>query len=73
MKRLTHIDKKGKAAMVDVSGKERVKRTALASGFIQLSPSTVTLIKRNAIEKGDHGDNNETPIKYGFNGIDVYA
>ena len=34
--RLTHIDKNGQASMVDISDKSAQKRTAIASGEIQL-------------------------------------
>ncbi len=51
--RLTHVDESGKARMVDVSGKERVRRTARASGRIDLSPATVALVLANGMKKGD--------------------
>jgi cyclic pyranopterin phosphate synthase len=50
---LTHLDEQGKASMVDVSGKPRVRRTATACGRILLQPETVERIRRNLIEKGD--------------------
>lgn len=50
---LTHIDKNGKANMVDVGNKPIQLRTALAEGFIRLQPETVQLIKENQIKKGD--------------------
>ncbi len=50
---LTHLDEQGKAAMVDVSGKPRVRRTAAAFGCLQLAPETVRLIRENLIRKGD--------------------
>ena len=50
---LTHIDKDGKANMVDVGNKPIQLRTALAEGFIRLQPETVQLIKENQIKKGD--------------------
>ena len=53
MAKLSHVDESGKARMVDVSAKPRVKRTARAEGYILLAPETVTLIRENAIEKGD--------------------
>lgn len=53
MKKFSHLDKKGKAKMVDVSHKPIVKREAVASGFIKLKPATISLIKKNAIQKGD--------------------
>lgn len=51
--KLTHIDTKGKAKMVDVSKKDIVKREAKASGKIYLKKNTVKLIKENALKKGD--------------------
>ena len=53
MSELSHIDKKGKAKMVDVGAKPDQLRIANASGFIKLAPETVTLIKENNIKKGD--------------------
>ena len=53
MERLTHIDEKGKAAMVDVSDKVISHRIAEAEGFIQLNEKTVALIRDNQIKKGD--------------------
>jgi cyclic pyranopterin phosphate synthase len=50
---LTHVDGAGKARMVDVSGKPRVKRTARAAGRIDLSPGTLELVRANAVAKGD--------------------
>jgi cyclic pyranopterin phosphate synthase len=51
--RLTHVDETGKARMVDVSGKERVRRTARATGRIDLAPETVALVLANGMKKGD--------------------
>ena len=53
MSRLTHIDKHGKARMVDVSAKPVQLRAAVARGTIKLQPSTIRLIKTKAIAKGD--------------------
>jgi cyclic pyranopterin phosphate synthase len=53
MKELTHTDKKGKAAMVDVGEKEIQKRIAKASGHIILSADTLRLINDNLLKKGD--------------------
>jgi len=50
---LTHIDGAGKATMVDVSGKLRVKRTARATCSIVMAPSTVALVRSNSLKKGD--------------------
>ncbi|MDO8928325.1 MAG: cyclic pyranopterin monophosphate synthase MoaC [Bacteroidota bacterium] len=53
MKKLTHIDEKGKAKMVDVSQKPDQEREAVASGFIRLQPATIELIRQNQMKKGD--------------------
>jgi cyclic pyranopterin phosphate synthase len=50
---LTHFDADGNAVMVDVSAKPRVRRTARASGRVDLAPGTVTLVRDNALAKGD--------------------
>jgi cyclic pyranopterin phosphate synthase len=50
---LSHVDGAGKARMVDVSAKPRVRRTALACGKIELAPGTVALVRANGIAKGD--------------------
>ncbi|TVQ40863.1 MAG: cyclic pyranopterin monophosphate synthase MoaC [Spirochaetaceae bacterium] len=51
--RLTHVDRQGKARMVDVSTKTAVRRSATARGFIALAPRTVQLVRENGISKGD--------------------
>jgi len=53
MKKLSHIDEKGKANMVDVGSKPMQTRTAVAKGFIHLQPETIKLIRENEIKKGD--------------------
>ncbi len=53
MSELSHIDKEGKANMVDVGHKPLQVRVAKASGFISLQPETVRLISENLIKKGD--------------------
>jgi cyclic pyranopterin phosphate synthase len=53
MPKLTHIDKRGKAKMVDVSAKPVQRREAVARGSIALRPSTIRLVKANAVAKGD--------------------
>ncbi|TVR03326.1 MAG: cyclic pyranopterin monophosphate synthase MoaC [Spirochaetaceae bacterium] len=50
---LSHVDDSGKARMVDVSAKPKVRRTARASGRVSLAPATVALIRENSIAKGD--------------------
>ena len=53
MKRLSHVGADGRAQMVDVSAKPPMARTAVASGKIQLEPTTITLITDNQNPKGD--------------------
>lgn len=53
MNRLTHLADDGSAQMVDVSGKERSAREAIAAGRIQLLPETLDLIAKNQIGKGN--------------------
>jgi cyclic pyranopterin phosphate synthase len=53
MKKLSHVDNKGKANMVDVGHKPDQLRIAKASGFIKLSSETIKLIEQNEIKKGD--------------------
>jgi len=53
MTHFTHIDRRGKAKMVDVSAKPIQVREAVARGSIKLQPATIRLIKANAIAKGD--------------------
>ena len=51
--KLSHVDGAGRASMVDVSAKPRVRRTARAAGRIELAPETVALVRANALAKGD--------------------
>jgi cyclic pyranopterin monophosphate synthase len=50
---LSHLDEQGKARMVDVSSKERVRRTARASGLILMKPETLRLVREGLLKKGD--------------------
>ena len=49
---LTHLDKSG-AKMVDVGGKEKTSRTAIAFGFVKVASETIELIKSGNTPKGD--------------------
>jgi len=51
--KLSHLDEKGNLRMVDITKKKFTLRTATASGFIKLMPSTLKLIKKKQIKKGD--------------------
>ncbi len=53
MDKLTHLNRKGEAAMVDVSAKPPLRREAVAAGRIVLAPGTLQLIRQNQIKKGD--------------------
>jgi len=52
-KKLTHIDSKGAARMVDVGAKDVTERRAVARGLLRVSPSTIELIRDGATPKGD--------------------
>lgn len=52
-KELSHVDSEGRARMVDVSQKPRVRRTARARGRIDLAQETVALVRANGLAKGD--------------------
>src|SRR5580693_6613239 len=51
MKKLSHYDKKGRAAMVDVSAKQETRRSATAHAFVRIRPSVLKKLPRNP--KGD--------------------
>jgi cyclic pyranopterin phosphate synthase len=51
--KLTHIDREGRAHMVDVSNKSASARTATAKGVVFLRPKTVRLIAGGKAKKGD--------------------
>ena len=53
MKKLTHIDSKGRASMVDVTGKAETERVAIAGGSVQMKKATLNLITDNQIAKGN--------------------
>ncbi|MDP6603549.1 MAG: cyclic pyranopterin monophosphate synthase MoaC [Rhodospirillales bacterium] len=53
MANLTHIDREGRARMVDVSNKRASARTASAKGTVFLRPETVRLIAGGKAKKGD--------------------
>jgi len=53
MKKFTHLDEKGKAAMVDVTAKENTLRKAQAQGTVIMRPDTFERIVAGEMEKGD--------------------
>jgi cyclic pyranopterin phosphate synthase len=52
MTKFSHFDKKGKAQMVDVSGKPATHREAVARGSVYMEKTTLKLIIDNKISKG---------------------
>ncbi len=53
MERLSHIDEKGQARMVDVGAKADSKRRAVAEAIIKMKPETLALIAGGQMPKGD--------------------
>ena len=51
--RLSHLNDKGEARMVDVSAKEVTSRTARAEGFVAMTPGTLELLLAGKAPKGD--------------------
>ena len=52
-KRLTHVDAKGAARMVDVGAKAVTERRAVARGLLRVSPETMALVRDGGTPKGD--------------------
>ena len=50
---LTHLDRDGKAAMVDVTGKAKTARRAVARGVLRCSPRAYRLLAEGGNPKGD--------------------
>ncbi|XP_057410317.1 molybdenum cofactor biosynthesis protein 1 isoform X3 [Balaenoptera acutorostrata] len=50
---LTHVDREGQAAMVDVGGKPDTERVAVASAVVLLGPVAYKLVQENQLKKGD--------------------
>jgi cyclic pyranopterin phosphate synthase len=53
MKKLTHTNTAGKAAMVDIGAKLIQQRVARAAGHIKLDQDTIRLVNENVMKKGD--------------------
>ncbi len=49
---LSHIDNKGNARMVDISGKDNTVREAIAAGFVKMQFTTLKMVS-NGAPKGD--------------------
>jgi cyclic pyranopterin phosphate synthase len=51
--KLTHLNERGEARMVDVSDKAVTHRTARAEGFVAMAAATLDLVTRGEAKKGD--------------------
>ena len=51
--KLTHIDARGEAHMVDVGDKAETMRTAIAEGTVTMQPATLEMILAGDAKKGD--------------------
>ena len=51
--RLSHLNDKGEARMVDVSAKDVTSRVAVAEGFVAMAAETLDLILAGSAKKGD--------------------
>jgi cyclic pyranopterin phosphate synthase len=52
-KKFSHLDAHGAAKMVDVGRKEIIFRRAVARGRLLCAPATISLLKKQALPKGD--------------------
>lgn len=52
-RRLTHVDRGGRARMVDVGGKAVTARRAVAEGTVTMSAAAFALVRANRVAKGD--------------------
>jgi len=53
MARMTHLDRSGRARMVDVSKKKVTRRRAVASGRVEFGREAFQALRDNRLEKGD--------------------
>jgi cyclic pyranopterin phosphate synthase len=53
MEELTHMDTSGRPRMVDVTGKPDTNREAVAKGTVSMQASTLDLLKKGKMAKGD--------------------
>ena len=52
-RRLTHVDARGAARMVDVGEKDRTVREAVAEALVRASAGTLDLVREGKTAKGD--------------------
>jgi cyclic pyranopterin phosphate synthase len=50
---LSHLDAKGRARMLDVSGKPVTRRVCVARGEVRMAPETLARISEGSLPKGD--------------------
>lgn len=53
MSRLSHLDARGQAHMVDVGGKAETTRIAVAEGFVLMQAETLAIVRAGDAKKGD--------------------
>tara|TARA_B100001059_G_scaffold94365_1_gene93615 strand:- start:684 stop:1154 length:471 start_codon:yes stop_codon:yes gene_type:complete len=53
MSRISHLNKKGEAHMVNIGEKEISKRCAIAEGIVRVESTTIEKIKKDKLPKGD--------------------
>ena len=53
MSKISHLNKKGEAHMVNVGEKEVSKRFAIAEGIVRVESTTIEKIKKDKLPKGD--------------------
>ena len=53
MSNLSHIDRDGRARMVDVAGKSVTERIAVAEGAVRMSPAAFEIVTQGTLNKGD--------------------
>ena len=53
MARLSHLDARGRARMVDVSDKGVTARSATARGSVLVAAATMVFVQEDGVEKGD--------------------
>jgi cyclic pyranopterin phosphate synthase len=51
--RLTHLDRRGQARMVDVAAKPVTQREAVAECSVHMAPATIAAVRDSELSKGD--------------------
>jgi cyclic pyranopterin phosphate synthase len=51
--KMSHLDERGRATMVDVGGKPESERWAVAAGSVRMSPGTLAAARAGDLKKGD--------------------